>query len=53
MEMPTTPMRKRRRPARSGCADRDEFRRIDFDVDFKENLNKQNMQNAVAAFLPQ
>ncbi|MGA8961387.1 MAG: caspase family protein, partial [Pseudolabrys sp.] len=28
----------------------DEFRRIDFDVDFKENLNKQNMQNAVAAF---
>ncbi|MGB9654570.1 MAG: caspase family protein, partial [Pseudolabrys sp.] len=24
----------------------DEFRRIDFDVDFKENLNKQNMQNA-------
>ena len=28
----------------------DEFRRIDFDVDFKENLNKQNMQNAIAAF---
>jgi formylglycine-generating enzyme required for sulfatase activity len=28
----------------------DEFRRIDFDVDFKENLNKQNMQNAVTAF---
>ena len=27
-----------------------EFRRIDFDVDFKENLNKQNMQNAIAAF---
>jgi Caspase domain len=28
----------------------DEFRRIDFDVDFKENLNKQNMQNAITAF---
>ncbi len=28
----------------------DEFRRIDFEVDFKENLNKQNMQNAIAAF---
>jgi formylglycine-generating enzyme required for sulfatase activity len=29
----------------------DEFRRIDFDVDFKENLNKQNMQSAIAAFI--
>ena len=28
----------------------DEFRRIDFEVDFKENLNKQNMQTAIAAF---
>src|SRR5262249_27191506 len=29
----------------------DEFRRIDFDVDFKENLNKKNMQSAIAAFI--
>src|SRR5215475_9746993 len=29
----------------------DEFRRIDFDVDFKENLNKQNMRAAIDAFL--
>ncbi len=28
----------------------DEFRRMDFDVDFKENLNKVGMQRAIAAF---
>ena len=28
----------------------DEFRRIDFDVDFKENLTKVGMQRAIAAF---
>jgi len=28
----------------------DEFRRIDFDVDFKENLSKETMQAAITAF---